>query len=215
MIAACRDVCADGFELEDEADAVFLDLPHPWDAVPHAKRALKKSVDARICSFSPCVEQVKMSPSKQISSLTKLNYILQVQKACEALRKHGFNEISTVECLQRVFQVRKITMPTYDSERNKKKPTIPCDANGDADASESKKRKLEEEEGVGGENPVEVCAPEKPEKTFVTGVPLLTMPGHTGYLTFATLPASLPKNTRGSDQECTAPAAAAAAAQSD
>ena len=29
----------------------------------------------------------------------------QVQKACEALRKQGFNEISTMECLQRVFQV--------------------------------------------------------------------------------------------------------------
>ena len=85
VMAACRDVCADGFGLEDAADAVFLDLPHPWDAVPHAKRALRKSVDTRICSFSPCVEQV--------------------QKACEALRKHGFNEISTVECLQRVFQV--------------------------------------------------------------------------------------------------------------
>ena len=106
--------------------------------------------------------------------------------------------------------MRKITMPVYDSERNKKKQTIPCDANGDE--SESKKRKLEGEEGVVGENPAEVCEPEKPERTFVTGVPLLTMPGHTGYLTFATLPASLPKNTRSSsEQESTAPAAAAAA----
>ena len=58
MTAECRDVCADGFALEDEADAVFLDLPHPWDAVPHAKRALRKTVDTRLCSFSPCVEQV-------------------------------------------------------------------------------------------------------------------------------------------------------------
>ena len=61
VTAACRDVCADGFGLEDEADAVFLDLPHPWDAVPHAKRALKKSVDTRLCSFSPCVEQVRLA----------------------------------------------------------------------------------------------------------------------------------------------------------
>lgn len=195
VTAACRDVCADGFGLEAEADAVFLDLPHPWDAVPHAKRALKKSVDTRLCSFSPCVEQV--------------------QKACEALRKNGFNEISTVECLQRVFQVRKITMPLYDAERNKKKPySADADEEKEEGASESKKRKLEaegvvDEDKNGGENS-RVTAGEdgigggdsdvKPEKTFVTGVPLLTMPGHTGYLTFATLPASLPKKADISDQ---------------
>ena len=38
-----RDVCADGFELTNVADAVFLDLPSPWDAIPHAKHAIKKS----------------------------------------------------------------------------------------------------------------------------------------------------------------------------
>ena len=38
-----RDVCATGFGLEDIADAIFLDLPSPWDALPYAKQALKKS----------------------------------------------------------------------------------------------------------------------------------------------------------------------------
>ena len=33
-----RDVCQNGFGLENVADAVFLDLPHPWDAIPHAKK---------------------------------------------------------------------------------------------------------------------------------------------------------------------------------
>ena len=41
VTAACRDVCADGFGLQDEADAVFLDLPHPWEVVSHARTALK------------------------------------------------------------------------------------------------------------------------------------------------------------------------------
>ena len=41
VTAACRDVCADGFGLQDEADAVFLDLPHPWGVVSHARTALK------------------------------------------------------------------------------------------------------------------------------------------------------------------------------
>jgi tRNA (adenine57-N1/adenine58-N1)-methyltransferase catalytic subunit len=36
-----RDVCNDGFKLENVADAVFLDLPSPWKALLSAKQALK------------------------------------------------------------------------------------------------------------------------------------------------------------------------------
>lgn len=40
-----KDVCLEGFgeELKHKADAVFLDLPHPWLAVEHATVALKKT----------------------------------------------------------------------------------------------------------------------------------------------------------------------------
>lgn len=39
-----RDVCADGFgeELEHKADAVFLDLPHPWLTIDSVVKSLKK-----------------------------------------------------------------------------------------------------------------------------------------------------------------------------
>ena len=36
-----RDVCKDGFTLHNQADAVFLDLPRPWDVIKHAKNAIK------------------------------------------------------------------------------------------------------------------------------------------------------------------------------
>ncbi|XP_066912302.1 tRNA (adenine(58)-N(1))-methyltransferase catalytic subunit TRMT61A-like [Clytia hemisphaerica] len=90
ITSKCADACVDGFGLEDCADAVFLDLPKPWDAIPHAKKALKKS-GGRICSFSPCIEQV--------------------QRSCIVLRRLGFCEVKTVECLVRAMNVRTTPMP--------------------------------------------------------------------------------------------------------
>lgn len=43
VTTAQRDVCVAGFDLHDVADAVFLDLPSPWEALPHAKKTLKKT----------------------------------------------------------------------------------------------------------------------------------------------------------------------------
>lgn len=37
-----QDVCKDGFGVMGVADAIFLDIPSPWEAVGHAKAALKK-----------------------------------------------------------------------------------------------------------------------------------------------------------------------------
>ncbi len=108
----------------------------------------------RICSFSPCIEQV--------------------QKAADKLREEGFVEISTMECLLREFQVRKITIPVYDHD----KESLEYEEQGS-----SKKRKLDENDS--NENSDKKA--ENLDTSFVTGVPLTTMPGHTGYLTFATL----------------------------
>lgn len=36
-----QDVCKNGFGVSGIADAVFLDIPSPWEAIGHAKSALK------------------------------------------------------------------------------------------------------------------------------------------------------------------------------
>ena len=38
-----------------------------------------------------------------------------MQKTCQELKSGGFTEISTLECLNREFQVRKITLPVFDT----------------------------------------------------------------------------------------------------
>ncbi|KIL59074.1 hypothetical protein M378DRAFT_169842 [Amanita muscaria Koide BX008] len=85
-----RNVCKDGFTIVDKADAVFLDLPAPWDAVEHARRALRKDKVTRICCFSPCIEQVLRTVS--------------------ALNETGFVEITMYETLQRPHEVSQISL---------------------------------------------------------------------------------------------------------
>ncbi len=91
-----RDVCKNGFpNIEGGVDAVFLDLPTPWEVVTSAKSILVPQgrclvvcvkgydlgdqfvfncgydlITGRICSFSPCMEQV--------------------QRTCLALAQHKF-----------------------------------------------------------------------------------------------------------------------------
>ena len=47
VTAKHQDVCAKGFDLSNEVDAVFLDLPSPWECVASAKQALKSGLCAK------------------------------------------------------------------------------------------------------------------------------------------------------------------------
>jgi len=79
-----RDVLSNGFICEDgAADAVFLDLPAPWQVVEEANRCLHN--EGNFCSFSPCIEQI--------------------QKTCDKLREFKFEDIRVVECLLRNFDI--------------------------------------------------------------------------------------------------------------
>lgn len=55
ITVAHRDVCSDGFGFTNHFDALFLDLPHPWTAIPSAKEALKTTgnhflIDPYMCT---------------------------------------------------------------------------------------------------------------------------------------------------------------------
>lgn len=115
-----------------------LDLPHPWLAIPHAVKIIKDR-GGRICSFSPCIEQV--------------------QKSCQTLTKLGFQEIQTMELLQSEYQIQNRHSGVLDLSFLETKKT-------DGDDTSCKKEIVK----------------------MVTSVPKNPQPGHTGFLTFATLP---------------------------
>ncbi|XP_047137120.1 tRNA (adenine(58)-N(1))-methyltransferase catalytic subunit TRMT61A isoform X1 [Hydra vulgaris] len=199
----CADACADGFSLEDKADAVFLDLPSPWDAIPHAIKTIKKS-GGRLCSFSPCIEQV--------------------QRTCDVLRQFRFCEIKTVECLVRTLNVKTIPVPEAnigsldfsniddekptDSKRMKqneeeiqsqlphipqfastKEPYIENNQIASTDESRIKDAKCANVTGVNSLGMVTKLTAKSKSRhcNVLTCKGNKEMPGHTGFLTFASL----------------------------
>ena len=95
-------------------DAVFLDVPSPWLAVPNVVNVLKPN--GMICSFSPCVEQT--------------------QKLCAALRDEPngvFVDIHTVETLGREHvPIQHISGIELGTKRPRTDTPEPEDANGSA-----------------------------------------------------------------------------------
>lgn len=62
----------------------------------------------RFCSFSPCIEQV--------------------QRTCQALAAHGFTELSTLEVLPQVYNVRTVSLPLPDLGANNVEVNVGSDA---------------------------------------------------------------------------------------
>jgi tRNA A58 N-methylase Trm61 len=87
---------AGGFGIGGQiADAIFLDLPEPWLAVPHAAYTIKPN--GQICSYSPCVEQT--------------------QRCVAALRECGFHSIKTMEARLREYYVDDVELESPPKAR--------------------------------------------------------------------------------------------------
>ncbi len=71
---------------EREQDAVVLDIPDPWAAVPAAWEALRPC--GHLASFSPNMEQVK--------------------ETVAAIRQRPFVDIRTIELIEREIEVREV-----------------------------------------------------------------------------------------------------------
>lgn len=70
--------------IETSVDLVFLDLPQPWNVVEHAEKSLK--VGGYLAAYNPYIEQV-----------------ITINKV---LKKYGFSEIKTVECILREIEIK-------------------------------------------------------------------------------------------------------------
>lgn len=95
-----RNVLENGFMCPEfqiqKADAIFLDLPKPQDAIDHAAAILKDN--GRLCSFSPCIEQIVAT--------------------AKTLTEKAFMEIQVIECGERRFSRKVLRESVANAESN-------------------------------------------------------------------------------------------------
>jgi len=94
-----RDVCKNGFEIDNyqgplNADSIFLDLPAPWEAIPHLQKVINPNEKVGICCFSPCIEQV--------------------DKTVHTLQENGWTSIEMVEIMGRRWEARQTMVRQID-----------------------------------------------------------------------------------------------------
>jgi len=153
-----RNVEEDGFpaDLDGIADAVFLDLPEPWKAVPWAAKSLRP--DGVLCGFSPCAEQV--------------------QETCKALNDGGFWDFHTYEILLREFEVTCQDRSIID--RSGLEEMLVQQGQFHGEMKDDTRKRRHDESSMTESKTVDTEHLRK-----VVARPVAQGRGHTGYLTFA------------------------------
>ncbi|WAR20449.1 TRM61-like protein, partial [Mya arenaria] len=188
-----RDVCEAGFQLDHVADAVFLDLPKPWLAIPSAKKALKlsgfhdlKTMECLLRNFD--VRTINL-PSADLGP--------ENQVTDEKGENSEETELQDIEEVKKVNEVTK----SVDEVSDAKKDLLECggseekgdtktkrEADDNRTDRSKKKFKSDKEKGKNTRHDFDLIG-YKDEKSFFfkTAAPVNQMPGHTGFLTFASL----------------------------
>ncbi|TIB13228.1 hypothetical protein E3P89_01287 [Wallemia ichthyophaga] len=186
-----RDSCRDGFpsHLNNSIDSIFLDLPMPWLAIPHAKKSLRNDKISRICCFSPCIEQV-------LKTTTTLN-------------SNGFTNVTMFEVLSRNYDTSYTHLPNINDVTNKLKAILKKKEfrrqQQIAAAQKKLELKLNEAGGEAGDEslnqPVNISVESEQtskrkldetssnidDRNTLLSRPFMDTRGHTSYLTFASL----------------------------
>ncbi|KAI9302600.1 tRNA methyltransferase complex GCD14 subunit-domain-containing protein [Cunninghamella echinulata] len=169
-----RDVCKDGFGMKDTVNAVFLDLPAPWEAIASAKEAFKQHRTGKICTFSPCIEQVARSVI--------------------ALNENGFVDITMFECLFREHDTQPVYKISFQEaiRQAKEKKMIANNNNNNTNIDQGEQQK---DNSVGGKRKLDSddSVEEVIEKILVSRTRVEAR-GHTSYLTFATFLPDIQEN---------------------
>ena len=103
---AHRDVCQDGFVVAGKspaATAVFLDLPAPWDALPHLSRRRPTTAAGHVDSLGQWVSP--LDPTRSVHLCTFSPCIEQVTRTISAMRTLGWMEIEMVEISHKKLSV--------------------------------------------------------------------------------------------------------------
>lgn len=180
------------------SSTVFLDLPAPWEAVESAKQAFKQHRTGKICTFSPCIEQVirTVTALNEHKFVGKLKQRLYAQIFYSAMyTKHDYcyskkkkKDITMYECLIRNHEVYTAKILTVDDAIKQIRVMDARRKDTKANAVAKAKRSIDEMNEEEGNETKKDEDEEEEEEVVETTISRtrLEMKGHTSYLTFAT-----------------------------
>lgn len=160
-----------GFQLPPQSvDAIFLDLPEPWEAVPHAATTLKPNIGKLGC-YSPCLEQT--------------------QRTVALLRELKFHSIRVLEARLKEYYVDDVVLEDAPGNKLPKLErtgvTVPPPNTNEAKSKLTVNHSVTDSAQIPATSSVTTTT----NKRKLCARPFATMRGHTAFLTFATAPLQL------------------------